>query len=69
MGLLPIRKNDCAQFGMKRQIDNLLNYTQGITDSSLTFSSFAHLAFEIDGENTSNEWLEPVNDQEYGQLR
>ena len=28
-------------------------------------SWFAHLAFEIEGENTSNEWLEPVSDAEY----
>ena len=26
---------------------------------------FAHLAFEIEGENASNEWLEPVSDAEY----
>lgn len=31
-------------------------------------SWFAHLAFEIDGENTSNEWLEPVSDAEYDKL-
>lgn len=30
---------------------------------------FAHLAFEISGENTSNEWLEPVSDEEYNKLR
>lgn len=28
-------------------------------------SWFAHLAFEIPGEGTSNEWLEPVTDEEY----
>ncbi|MCI6250479.1 MAG: carboxymuconolactone decarboxylase family protein [Bacteroidales bacterium] len=28
-------------------------------------SWFAHLAFEIEGENASNEWLEPVSDAEY----
>lgn len=28
-------------------------------------SWFAHLAFEIPGENTSNEWLEPVTDKQY----
>ncbi|MDD6783006.1 MAG: carboxymuconolactone decarboxylase family protein [Prevotellaceae bacterium] len=28
-------------------------------------SWFAHLAFEIEGENTSNEWLESVTDAEY----
>ena len=32
-------------------------------------SWFAHLAFEIPGENTSNEWLEPVSDEEYGKLK
>ncbi len=32
-------------------------------------SWFAHLAFEIDGDNTSNEWLEPVNDEQYGKLK
>lgn len=31
-------------------------------------SWFAHLAFEVPGENTSNEWLEPVSDEEYGKL-
>lgn len=31
-------------------------------------SWFAHLAFELDGENTSNEWLAPVNDEEYNAL-
>lgn len=31
-------------------------------------SWFAHLAFEIPGENRSNEWLEPVTDEEYDQL-
>lgn len=31
-------------------------------------SWFAHLAFEVPGEKTSNEWLEPVTDEEYGKL-
>ena len=31
-------------------------------------SWFAHLAFEVPGEKTSNEWLEPVTDEEYDQL-
>jgi len=30
---------------------------------------FAHLAFEIPGEETSNEWLEPVTDEEYDKLK
>lgn len=28
-------------------------------------SWFAHLAFETPGENSSNEWLEPVSDEQY----
>ena len=32
-------------------------------------SWFAHLAFELDGENTSNEWLEPVTDDECLKLK
>lgn len=33
-----------------------------------TDSWFAHLAFEVPGEKTSNEWLEPVTDEEYDKL-
>lgn len=29
---------------------------------------FSHLAVEVPGENTSNEWLEPVKDEEYDKL-
>ena len=32
-------------------------------------SWFAHLAFELPGEETSAEWLEPVGDDEYSKLR
>lgn len=31
-------------------------------------SWFAHLAFELDGKDTSNEWLEPVTDELYYKL-
>ena len=31
-------------------------------------SWFAHLAFEVPGEQTSNEWLEAVSDEEYNKL-
>ena len=29
---------------------------------------FAHIAVEVPGENTSNEWCESVSDEEYGKL-
>ena len=32
-------------------------------------SWFQHLAVEVDGENTSNEWLEPVSDKDYSKLK
>lgn len=32
-------------------------------------SWFSHLAFEVPGENTSNEWLEPVSDEDYSAER
>ena len=32
-------------------------------------SWFSHLAVEIDGTETSNEWLEPVTNEEYGKLK
>ena len=28
-------------------------------------SWFSHISIEVPGENTSNEWLEPVSDEEY----
>ena len=31
-------------------------------------SWFSHIAIEVPGENTSNEWCEPVTDEEYGKL-
>jgi len=32
-------------------------------------SWFSHIAVEVDGLETSNEWLEPVNDMEYNKLK
>lgn len=31
-------------------------------------SLFSHLAIEVPGENTSNEWLEPVSGEQYDAL-
>lgn len=31
-------------------------------------SWFSHLAAEVPGENTANEWLEAVSDEEYSKL-
>ena len=32
-------------------------------------SWFSHLAVEVPGENTSNEWLAPVDDESYNKLK
>ena len=32
-------------------------------------SWFSHIAIEVPGENTSNEWCEPVSDEEYCKLK
>ncbi len=32
-------------------------------------SYFQHLAIEVPGENTENEWCEPVTDEEYNKLK
>ena len=32
-------------------------------------SWFSHIAVEVAGEETSNEWLEPVSDEEYNKLK
>ena len=31
-------------------------------------SWFSHIAVEVPGEETSNEWCEPVSDEEYAKL-
>lgn len=32
-------------------------------------SWFSHISVEVPGENTSNEWLEPVSDDYYNSLK
>ena len=32
-------------------------------------SWFSHLAIEVEGEETSNEWLEAVSDEDYSKLK
>ena len=43
--------------------------TAGRTQLGEFAPEFAHLAFEIPGENTSNEWQEAVSDEEYNKTR
>ena len=43
--------------------------TAGRTQLGEFAPEFAHLAFEIPGENTSNEWQEAVSDEEYNKIK
>lgn len=47
--------------------DNYSNILDMVT--SRIVPKFAHLAFEVPEENSSNEWLEPVTDEEYNKLK
>ena len=62
------------------QTSDLANNSGYITSSALSGyvksvngaapdSWFSHLAIEVPGEETSNEWCEPVTDEEYGKLQ
>ena len=42
--------------------------TAGRTQLGAFAPEFAHLAFEIKGDNASNEWLEPVSDEDYAKV-
>ena len=50
--------------GMVLHIPANVKHWHGATANSW----FAHLAFEIPGENVCNEWLEPVSDEDYDKL-
>lgn len=42
----------------------MVKHWHGATSNSW----FSHTAIEVPGENSSNEWLEPVNDEEYKKI-
>ena len=48
----------------------VINISEGVKHwhGAKANSWFSHLAIEIPGENTKTEWLEPVSDEEYGNL-
>ena len=53
-----------SSYAFPEQPNNVKHWHGAAADSW-----FAHLAFEIPGENTSTEWFEPVDDNEYDSLR
>ena len=55
---IPMKPGDCVN------IPAGVKHWHGATPDSW----FSHLAIEVPGENGSNEWLEPVSDEEYNKL-
>ena len=56
---------DLHSFPTRRSSDLNVKHWHGAASDGW----FAHLAFEVPGEDTSNEWLEPVTDEEYDKLK
>ncbi len=52
---------------IEMQPGDVVNIPEGVKHwhGAAPDSWFSHLAVEVPGENTSNEWLEPVNDADY----
>ncbi len=55
---------------VKMQPGDCVNIPEGVKHwhGAAKDSWFSHLAIEVPGENASNEWLEPVADEEYDKL-
>lgn len=51
--------------GMVITIPPEVKHWHGVTKDSW----FSHIAVEVPGENTSNEWCEPVSDSGYDKLK
>lgn len=48
---------------------NCINVPANVIGMAQPDSWFQHLAVEVPGEDTSNEWCEPVSDEEYSKLK
>ena len=59
------KKNRKLYFGDVVNISTNVKHWHGATKDKW----FSHLAIEVPGENTSNEWWEPVTDEEYDKLK
>lgn len=57
--VIPMKPGDCVN------IPAGIKHWHGAAPDSW----FSHLAIEVPGENCSNEWLEPVDDEQYGRIQ
>lgn len=53
------------------QVGDVVNIPAGVKHwhGAAPDSWFSHIAVEVEGVETSNEWLEPVTDEEYNKLK
>lgn len=56
---------DCTLYGLNMVLENVINIIKKLKIKDKWFS---HLAIEVPGENTSNEWCEKVTNEEYDKL-
>lgn len=56
-----------GQTGTRAAPGDVVNIPAGVKHwhGAAPDSWFSHLAVEVPGEETSNEWLEPVDDEQY----
>ncbi len=62
---------ECGEDAVEMTPGTVINIPVGVKHwhGAAPDSWFSHLALEIPGENTSNEWLEPVSDADYCKLK
>lgn len=54
--------------GEVKKVMGSWHYDNSDIERLSTISWFSHIAVEVPGENISNEWCEPVTDEEYNEL-
>lgn len=61
---------ECGKEPQKLKVGDVVNIPANVKHwhGAVADSWFSHIAVEVDGTETSNEWLEPVTDEVYNKL-
>lgn len=61
---------ECGKEPQKLKVGDVVNIPANVKHwhGAVAGSWFSHIAVEVDGTETSNEWLEPVTDEVYNKL-
>ena len=64
------RHQECGKKPQKLKVGDVVNIPANVKHwhGAAAGSWFSHIAVEVDGTETSNEWLEPVTDEVYNKL-